>query len=149
MGKIIVLWCELNPKESWWQSVVLLHLAYSLWKLSYHLSLKPDLGWKLPPLISHPPPSIAPFLHFTLFPEFSKALSTQADSTCESIFSSTHDWICSVKVTGDHPVARSNQLICFCFFFLKIGTWANNYCQSSSFFLLFLPNSPQYIVVYF
>ena len=36
----------------------------------------------------------------------------------------------------------------FFFFFLDIGTWANNSCQSSFFFLLFLPKAPQYTVVY-
>ena len=41
---------------------------------------------------------------------------------------------------------NSENKISFFFFFLKIGTWANICCQSSSFLLLL--KAPQYIIVY-
>ena len=58
----------------------------------------------------------------------------------------------------DHPVlsqARKwltwtwwESWFLFLIFSLKIGTWANNCCQSSVFLLFLLPKAPHYIVVY-
>ena len=42
----------------------------------YNLSLKPNWWQNLPPLTSHPPPSVPLFLHFALFPVFTSIICT-------------------------------------------------------------------------
>ena len=50
----------------------------------------------------------------------------------------------SIHVVANGTISSFLSLtsILLFFFFLKIGTWANNCCQSFYFFLLYLPKSP-------
>lgn len=127
----IVLECELNPKESWWQNVVFLHLAYPVWKL-----LLPNFKTRFvakPPSLDLTSTSIcSPVSPLYFIPRVLKSIicTSWLYLLTSFLFSSWLGPLLSRSaVTYYLPVARSNRHVCF--YLTYSNTWHSWPCLPS------------------